>query len=350
MILVNARFLTQKLTGVQRYATEISRQLKTLCQDIRFLTPINIAQKETAEEFGAEVIGTVKGHLWEQVALPFNLNKDSGILLCMANSAPVAYKNKIVTIHDTAFLNTDWVSWKFKKLYSFLLPRVIENSRKIVTVSEFSKSEILKHFNLQPSMVEVIPNAVSNHLVSLAQGATENQYGTYILGLSSLEPRKNFKNLILAFNRIQQPGLKLIIVGSGDAIYQSPQLSEAIGNNPNIVFTGYVDDKTLAGLYKHAQAFVFPSFYEGFGLPPLEAMAFGCPTIVSKTASLPEVCGDASVYIDPYDVESIQKGIEQVLSSADLRRQLVESGHKRVGFYGWEKSAQQYLELIQTVA
>ena len=222
---------------------------------------------------------------------------------------------------------------------------------KIVTVSDFSRQELMTHFQIPEHKISVIPNAVSRQFRQMAAEAEwmENPHGEYILAVSSIEPRKNFPNLIRAFNRLKLEDTKLLIVGSRESIFHNPELSSLVEGNPNIHFTGYVTDRELAGLYRHAKLFVFPSFYEGFGIPPLEAMACGCPTVVSRAASLPEVCGDASHYVDPESVESIASGITDVLTDEGYRNTLIERGKKQVNQYDWDRSARQYLQLVESL-
>jgi len=348
MIINNSRFLTHKVTGVQRYAIEISLILQRIYPNMTFVSPGNILQKNLAKGFGVNTCGKLTGHLWEQTELPFYLRKKgSPVLLNLANTAPVFYRNKIVTIHDLACLNPDWFSRKFTYFYRNLIPKITNNSLKIVTVSEFSKRELIKHFNIPENKVEIIHDAVSQKFISLASGDFENKYGDYILAVSSLSPRKNFKSLIIAFNRLKLKDIKLILVGSGDKIYENPDLKDLVKENPNIVFTGYVTDKELAGLYKNARLFVFPSLYEGFGIPPLEAMACNCPTVVSNATSIPEVCGKASYYVDPASIDSIAKGIYEVLNNEQLQNELRQKGAERIKVFNWQDSAKKIAQIIK---
>ena len=159
--------------------------------------------------------------------------------------------------------------------------------------------------------------------------------------------RKNFKNLILAFNRLDIEDLELIIVGSDHSVFKNQDLKKVIQSNKHTHFTGYLSDDELAQLYKNAMLFIYPSLYEGFGIPPLEAMAFGCPTIVSNITSLPEVCGDAAYYVDPYDINDIAKGMKEVLENDNLRSNLINKGYDRVKLFSWEKSAMKIIEVIK---
>jgi len=351
-VYVNARFLTQPITGVQRYATEISLHLKKMVPWTKFITPGNIVHRYIAEILDAKPVGRFSGYLWEQIELPKYLKGfGSPLLINLANTAPLFYKEQIVTIHDVAFLrNPLWFSKKFCYYYKLLIPRIARKSLKVVTVSKFSKKEIVNLMDIDERKIKVIYNAVSSEFVSMAKNGLPNEYGKYILAVSSLDPRKNFKNLILAFGRLKLQDTKLIIVGSGNRVFADEGLREVASFRNDIVFVNdTVDDELLTGLYKNAICFVYPSLYEGFGLPPLEAMACGCPTVVSNAASLPEVCGDAAYYVDPHDVDSIADGMRKVLTDDDLRRSLIKKGLERVNFFSWERSAREFLRVFEEV-
>lgn len=351
MIYVNARFLTQNITGAQRYAIEISRALKKINPDIDFLTPENIVHNELSDLFEAKRVGKLSGHFWEQVELPAYLKRQGKpLLLNLANTAPLNYSNKVVVIHDLSFLrHPEWFSKGFYLCYSFLIPRIIRNSRYVITVSEFSKREIMELLKVPQDKIKVIYNAVSEEFENqkIIDNTISNKYANYILAVSSLDPRKNFKNLILAFNKLNIPGIKLVVAGKENRkVFNDTKMRRA-ADFTNVEFTGHVSDAQLAGLYKNAKLFVYPSFYEGFGLPPLEAMSYGCPVIVSNLASLPEVCKDAAYYIEPYNVESIAEGIKKVLSDQVLREDLIRKGRERIKSFNWDNSAKKLNEVLK---
>ncbi len=349
MIVVNSRFLTQTITGVQRYAIEISRGLKKLDPDIKFVSPYNIVQNESARKLDVAVHGKTKGHLWEQGELPYYLKKNSNpLLLNLGNTAPVYYKTQIATIHDLGFMrNPAWFSRKFYYYYSFVISKVAKNSLKIITVSNHSKKEIVELLKVPEDKVAVVHNSISEIFSTVLKNNHTNHYGDYILAVSSIDPRKNFERLIAGFNRMKMPDIKLLIAGDQNSIFNNTNLHKLIDGNNNIHFLGYVPDESLAILYKNARAFIYPSIYEGFGIPPLEAMACGCPVIASNTTSLPEVCGDAAYYIDPLSVDSIAEGMYTVLTGEALKQGLIRKGFQRVTLYSWEKAAKQHIKILE---
>jgi len=347
-IIVNSRFLTQRITGTQRFAVEISLKLKKLIPNIEFVCPKTILYKDIAQKLHVKTIGVNKGHLWEQLDLLVHLRRNSNSLLVnLVNTAPFLYKNQIVTIHDLAFLrHPSWFLKKFYLLYKFLIPKIVKKARKIITVSYFSKKEITNLLNVPSEKIEVVYCGISEQFIFNPLIKKEN----YILTVSSLDPRKNLKNLILAFKKLKLKNYKLLIVGSKNKVFSNHAIEQLIKETPNIEFTGYVSDEELVNLYQRAKLFVYPSLYEGFGLPPLEAMACGTPVVVSNVASLPEVCGDAAYYVNPYEVNDISRGIETVLKDEHLQKELIQRGLERTKLFNWEKSAKKVKKIIEKTA
>lgn len=348
MIVVNARFLSQEITGVQRYGMEISRALKKQNTLIQFVCPKNIIHKSLAEELGAIQIGNMTGHLWEQIELPAYLkSKKNPLLINLANTAPILYRNKISTIHDVAFEKFPKnYSWRFRLAYKKIIPIIIKSSKKIFTVSEFSKKEICTLYNIPPQSVEVAPNAASSIFIRNKGGNLNKK--NYILSTSSLTHQKNFIGLINAFSILQDQECELYLVGSLNGNFASKELLNKITSNSRIKFLGRVTDSELVALYSEARAFVFPSFYEGFGIPPLEAQACGCPVICSNTASLPEVCDDSALYFDPYNIKDIAKKIDLLLSDQTISNELIVKGYDNIKRFSWEDSAVKFSPLINT--
>ncbi|PKK83752.1 MAG: glycosyltransferase family 1 protein [candidate division Zixibacteria bacterium HGW-Zixibacteria-1] len=348
-MIVNARFLTQRLTGVQRHAIEMSLALKEIHPDIKFVAPKNIIHKDIAEQLKAKVIGRFTGYLWEQYELPMYMKKHASgkILINLANTAPVASKNKVATIHDTAPLrHPEWYSWKFAAAYKLLIPRVAKSSRIIFSDSNFSKSEIADLFGIDHDKIIVIYCGVGQQFQSAISDEQNISPEDYILCVASLEPRKNFIRLVKAFNHLKSHNLKLVIAGSSSSIFADNKLHKMLDDSKRIEFTGYIDDDRLIELYQEARLFVYPSLYEGFGLPPLEAMACGCPCAVSNAGSLPEVCGKAALYFNPYDPADIAEKMDMILSDNVLGQNLIENGLLHAQKFDWNKSASELLEAI----
>jgi glycosyltransferase involved in cell wall biosynthesis len=346
MLVINARFLSQKISGVQRYAIELSKKLKIIAPGINFVAPRNIIHHALAEELEAERYGVLTGHLWEQIELLkyLKLNHDP-LLLNFSGLSPLFYRNKITTIYDLAFLrHPEWFSYKYYYFYKTLLPWSIKHSIALVTISNFSKKEINEVLHVPMDKIHVAYCSIPEIFGKVSNEHTAEK--RYVLTVSSIDPRKNINNLILAFNRLNINNLELIIIGSENNVFKKQDYKKLIQANNNIHFTGYLSDDELIRLYKNAILFIYPSFYEGFGIPPLEAMALGCPAIVSKTTSLPEVFGNAAYYIDPYDINDIANAIMEVSRNMNLRSDLISKGYERVKLFSWEKSASKIMELI----
>lgn len=348
-VVVNARFLTQPITGTQRFAIELCRELKKIRPDIVLMAPDNIMHPAIAEELDVQVVGRIKkGIIWEQLELPLILRRNgSPLLVNLCNLAPILYKNNIVSILDLSFhIHPEWFSTQFSTLYNFFIPKAAAKARHIVTISESSKSDIVKHFGIKPSAIDIIYPSVSKEFENPPVGASTKSYGNYILAVSSIDPRKNFIGLIKAFKACNLEDTKLLIVGTEHKVFANNDIRSEVAGDKRIVFTGYVTDDELVILYRDALVFAYPSFFEGFGIPPLEAMACGCPTLVSNTTSLPEVCGNASVYVNPYNIDSIRNGLMSILSNTGLRSSLVEKGYKQIKKFSWAESAQKLNTII----
>ncbi len=347
-IIVNARFLTQQITGVQRHALEMSRQLKILRPEIEFVAPDNIIHHHMAQLLQVKIVGRLRGHAWEQISLPRYVRKRPlTILLNLANTAPLFLKNEIVTIHDTGFIvQPQWYSRRFYYYYRFLLPRLTGSSLKIITDSQFAKNEIVERLNIDPDKIEVIPCGLPEIFINPQARTSENKYGQYILVVASLDPRKNLERVIQAFTSLNLKDTILVIAGVGHKTFASNRQFDRNRNLPNVIFTGYVTDQELIQLYLQARMMVFASLYEGFGLPPLEAMACGCPCLVSRAASIPEICAEAVLYCDPYDISDIADKIRKMLLDVELRNKLIDRGRKRSTNFSWKDSARQIIRIM----
>lgn len=348
-VYINARFLSQPITGTQRFAIELCRGIKNIIPTAIFIAPDNIIHQDIADELNVQIVGRLKkGILWEQIELPLYLNRiGRPLLVNLCNVAPVFYSNSIVSVLDLSFyLHPEWFSKTFTILYNSIIPRAAKRARRVVTISENSRHDIATNFKVDSKNIDIVYPSISSIFLNPVNTPYTNPYGRYVLAVSSLDPRKNFKGLIAAFKELNLPDIKLVIVGSEHKVFADDDLKGLVGSADNIIFTGYISDDELVSLYHHAALFAYPSFFEGFGIPPLEAMACGCPTIVANTTSLPEVCEDASVYVDPYDINSIRDGLLEVLTNETLRQNLIQKGFERVKYFEQQSSAQKMADII----
>lgn len=338
MIFINARFLSQPLTGVQRFSIELCIKLNQIRSDLVFLVPSKeaILDKSLLEILNIKELRGGFGHFWEQFTLPKYLNSQgSPLLLNLGNTAPVFYKNKIFTHHDITYIRyPESYSLKFRLMYRLIAKLNFKNSLSFITVSEFSKKDISDFYNVDMKNIHVLYNGV-NSKFRKNESKVVKKDKSFILAVSSPSYHKNFSALIKAFNKIDDD-IELKIIGSSTSVFKDLKNNES---KSNIKFLGRISDEELIKLYQTANFFIFPSLYEGFGIPPLEAQACGCPVLSSNAASLPEVLGDSAYYFDPKDINSIKNAILDVLHSASLREKLKNSGEDNVKRFSWKTSA-----------
>lgn len=350
MFVVNGRYLTQKATGVHRYAFEICNQLHEMGVDFHVAIPQEI-QPDYKFKFKTVKCGSLKTHLWEQVSLPRYLKSiGSPLLISFTGCGPLNYKNQIITIHDVSHERyPEWFSKNYYRFYHYMMPRIGRKAHAVLTVSEFSKNEIVDTLGLDPKKIHVVHSNVPFHSTSSREEILNYHPAPdterYILAVSSMDPRKNFIRLVEAFNMLNDKSLKLYIIGMRFKAFNTPDLERLISDN--VYLPGYVDDEALQKMYQNALLSVYPSLYEGFGLPPLESMTFGCPVINSDIPALHEVSEDAALYANPYDANDIASKIEYLINNDELRMSLKEKGLEQIKKYSWHKSAKQVMEIAQ---
>lgn len=344
MIVINGKFLSQRLTGVHRYAIELCKHLPTKIggKEIVIAGPKDAKMIPELEHFRFEKFGKTKGNVWEQLELPRFLKKNGKPLLVnFTGISPISYHNKIMYIHDLTFLHhPEWFSKGFAKAYNTLIPTTARKSKRVFTVSEYSKQDIIKHYQIQPENIEVVYAAAPDRFKNLNMEKED-----FILMVSSLDPRKNMKGAIEAFLK-SKTDYRLVIIGDKMKSFSNPDL-EKYADNDRIEFTGYVTDEDLLDYYNRAKVFLYPSFFEGFGIPPMEAQKCGCPAIVSNVSSLPEIYKDSVIYCDPNNIYSINDAIDKLVSSENLRKELIQKGFDNADRFSWKKSAERFMELCK---
>lgn len=264
----------------------------------------------------------------------------------------------VVTIHDLAFLkHPEYAAPKLAAYLNKVVPLSIAKANVVATVSHDSAHTLTEHYGVPPEKITVIPNGLRPHFRRITDplllGATTNKFGLkhpLVLGVGTLEPRKNHMGLIRAFHQAQsnkrhRPAMLALAGGSGWLYDETRQLVADLKLEKKVRFLGRVNDLELAILYSLADIFVFPSFFEGFGVPPLEAMACGAPVITSNTSSLPEVVGDAALTVNPHEPAEIAAAITRLISDEQLRESLRQQGYARSQLYTWPKSATKMLDI-----
>lgn len=341
-VVVNARVLQKPSMGIKRYAVEL---LKRLDGELDTISPRHSLE-------GA------KAHFWEQLILPQKLN--GRLLWSPTGLGPIAVRHQVLTIHDVSFLDhPEWYNWKFSAWYSWITPRLVRRVSKVITDSSFAKESLLRHTGINPEKVTVIPCGVdtkefrrrlAEEVDSVSQ-AMQLPSKKYILSFGTLEPRKNLGRLIKAWGRIQEQlaseDIWLVVAGAKGrrGVFQEVDFSNL---PPRVFLTGFVSDAHLPALYSGAIALAYVSVYEGFGLPPLEAMAVGTPSLTGNVTALPEVIGNAGLMVDPLNVDSIAKGILQLVEDENLRKSLQENGAHRIRKFNWDQCARATLNVLQS--
>ncbi len=357
MIIINGRFFSRHATGVDRFAYEIIAAIDELIDakdpsvkglSFKILLPPDVTPKRKFVHIPMATIGRHSGQLWEQWDLPRSLPSDS-LLLNLCNTAPILTRRQIVVIHDAATVKVPAAyTFKFRLWYRILLPLLGRVAYKVLTVSEFSKKEIISTFKIPQDKVSVVIESGEHLLRVPSEKGAIDKFGLsgrpYILAVSSMAAHKNFRLVLQALSRLENPPFDIAIAGGANSRIFG---DSGIVANERLKWLGYVSDSELRTLYESALCFVFPSLYEGFGIPPLEAMQCGCPVLASRSASIPEVCGDAVLYFDAHNAEELASLLLRVSSDAVLRGELTKKGHDRAAFFSWKKAALQVVAALR---
>ncbi len=365
---INGRFLVAKRTGVQRAAFNLIRTLVEIDRENEYLIFTGHGQAGRPEwnypnvrviESDLREGESFLNHVWEQFWLPVLARRHKVDLLhSPANVAPLFYRGKsVVHIHDLCFVvNPQWYSFTFRTVYNFIIPRLARRASRVITCSNNSKNDLLHFCNLPADKVSLVYWAVDDTFLQRPSGESKvdiAELGQFILYVGSLEPRKNINTLIASYVQLRRnnPGLKpkLVLIGGESPLFADVQL-RVKDYSGDIVFKGFIDDETLRAYYAEAALVAYPSLYEGFGLPPLEAMASGTPVVTSDGSSLPEVVGDAAFMVDPRSIEQLSGAMVRLLTDQGLRRKLIDSGRRQVERFNWYRVARNTLAVYYEVA
>lgn len=317
-IVVNGRFLSRRITGVERYGREILNHIGSNCR------------VETMSKNG------VAGHIWEQFVLPGRLKPET-ILWSPANTGPLTVSHQALTIHDLSPLeHAEWFEKSFAVWYRLFLPVLAKKAQVIFTPSEYVRQKVLKQ--LGAKNVIVTPNGVDKTIFHPgAARKTDTFLSKYILFVGSLQPRKNLAGLMKAWRMIRDEfkDTWLVIAGETGRVFRSVQFAD----EERIHFVNYVSEVDLPGWYAQAEMLVLPSLDEGFGLPVIEAMACGTPVIVSNGGALPEVAGDAGLVFELSNPDGLAETMCECLKNDELRASLKRKGLVRIENFTWQKTA-----------
>ncbi|MDD3285119.1 MAG: glycosyltransferase family 1 protein [Patescibacteria group bacterium] len=381
---IDARFYGPLGKGLGRYVQEVVDNI--ILNDIAnnefeyvvFLSPENFKDFNSNNPNIRKVEVPLRWYSWrEQLFFPAILKKEKLDLVHFPHFnvplfTPVPF---VVTIHDLiltrfpsrrASMLPAAFYWLKQAAYRLVIRTAIRRARAIITVSEFTRRDIINKFKAKPEKIFVTYEGVADLEKKEIAGKIEEEKvlqcyqisEPFLLYVGNAYPHKNlevlltvFKSLLALYGR-----LSLVMVGKDDYFYQRVKakasdlsLWQSDGGDNKVFFPGYVPDADLAVLYRRALFYVFPSLYEGFGLPPLEAMAHSCPVVSSNQASLPEIIGGAALYFNPYSQEDMLSKLEFLLKNEEYRRQLIERGLERIKDFSWQECARQTLEIYRRI-
>lgn len=355
-IFINGRFLSQKLTGVQRYAAEIVKAMDGLLTsgevsaslrnaEWTVLAPVDASETLALNEIRIRNVGRLGGHAWDQLDLA--RAAAGGRLISLANSGPVLHSDQLVVIHDAqVFRRPDFFNWRYLAVHR-TLDRLLARRAMIATVSDFSRRELAAVLDLSAAEIPIFSNSAEHFAATKPDLTILDRLGLtphrYFLSVGSMTKNKNISLAIDAAQQLQRPDVPLVVVGGdNNKVFQG----KATVADPGLVLAGRLSDSEIAALYARALAFVFPSLYEGFGVPPLEAMLFGCPVIASTADAVRETCGDAAAYFDATDADELRQRMLERLAAGAITDQERSRQRERIAAFSWRKSAEGLLQVL----
>ena len=374
---IDARFAVHKRRGIGNYTSKLIHHLADIDRRNEYILYIDSSNAANVLPEQANVriqrIRPSNYPTWEQLLLPARAKKDNiDILHSTGNTAPIYLNRRIrqvATIHDVMYLenrsalprSTSWYQTCGRIYRKMVVPRMAGRLSALITVSNFCKKKIARHLtHLAADNIAVIYEAGNDRCRPLdkhyARAEIKKKYDIpcgYILTLGGIDPRKNTKLMIETYIRLKSERSideKLVIVGIPNwnhTRFNSMVVQSACRDD--VIFTDFIDDDELVLLYNCAAAFLYPSLYEGFGLPPLEAMACGVPVISSDTTSIPEIVGDAAILIDPTDREQLRKALLNLINNKSLAERLISRGFRRARKFSWRKMAEETLNIYESL-
>ncbi|MDD5043686.1 MAG: glycosyltransferase family 1 protein [Patescibacteria group bacterium] len=361
---IDARFFGPVGKGLGRYTERLIENLERLDQENQYVIFLRKENWNSYQPSNPRFKKVLADYRWytmaEQLLMPRVIRRAQVDLMHFPHfNIPIFYNRPfVVTIHDLILyrfptVRATTLSPLFYKIkywvYKKVIRRAVNKAEKIFAVSEFTKQDILKHFKVPAEKIIVTYCAcdgVEHGQLKMPEKKFLGECGIskpFLLYVGNAYPHKNLELLIQIFKKIKggfNDNLQLVLVGKKDYFYER---LEKGNNDPDVIFFGFAPEAILADLYRHAQLYVFPSMFEGFGLPPLEAMIYGLPVAAAKTSSLPEVLGEAAVYFDPQNLENTAEVITRALKDEGFRADLKKKGFEQIKKYSWRETAHKTL-------
>ncbi len=355
-------------TGIGTYTHELIRSLNSLdkTNDYLLFLPECDLSHEMNSNFNVQKVDSMPSdNFWENINAPNILNNiDMDLYHVPQNGVGLSNKincKKVITLHDIIPLRMpETVSERYLRIFNNELPEILDHCDGIITVSEFSKKDISSQFNFPSDKIYVTHLAAESIYKPLSKCRCKEiiteKYGIqedFILYVGGFSPRKNIKGLIEAYSKLPScliDNFKLVITGRKGPSYDNyKKRAEELNVSSNVIFTDHIPQQDMPIFYNAAEVLVYPSFYEGFGLPPIEAMACGTPVIASNVTSLPEVCFEAALLINPFDIDALSYSIERVLSNSLLKLTMVRKSLLRSKDFSWDITAKKTIESYESI-
>lgn len=341
---INARFLTQQVTGVQRFAGEMTRALWPLA-DCEAIAPAGACDMPG---IAVRRVGLLRGHAWEQIELP--LHAAGRVLVGLGNTGPLLMRRQLVVVHDARpFTMPQVYGWRFRTWYRALQRGLARRGVRIATISAFARGQLAHHLALAPDAIAVIGEGAEHILRADAEPGLHQRLGLvqpYVLAVGSLARHKNLAALSAAAAMLAARGMALVLTGDLDRrVFGAGEPGLPVPARS----IGRVSDAALRALFRDAACFVFPSRDESFGLPAVEAMACGCPVVAARAGALPEVCGHAALLADPDDPADFAAALGRVLDDPALAARLRAAGLARAATMSWDAAARRLLAAAATL-
>jgi len=366
-IAIDAHSVGTGLGGNESYATNLIEALAEIDQTNRYT--LYVTKPAAVERFNNRwpnfLVRSTLPHT-PLIRIPLTLSNELrrnpvDVLHVQFTSPPFSPCPVVVSVHDLSFEHLPQTfKWRSRKQLRLTVRRSVRKAAQVIALSEHARKDMIDTYHVSPERVTAIPLAAAGHFMPLKNEAelqrvkqTYEIEGDYILAVGAIQPRKNLARLLAAYSRLHRAKPegklpKLVLAGKRAWLYEETLRTIAeLELERSVILTGYVPEQDLPALYSGALCFVYPSYFEGFGLPPLEAMQCGTPVIVGNRTSLPEVVGNAALLVDPFDVEALAAAIERVIGNSDLRADLSVKGLARAKLFEWRETARQTLAVYQ---
>jgi glycosyltransferase involved in cell wall biosynthesis len=369
-IAIDAHSVGTGLGGNESYATNLIEALAEI--DQTNLYTLYVTKREAVERFSNRWPNfSVRSTLPHTplIRIPLTLSAELrrspvDVLHVQFTAPPFSPCPVVVSIHDLSFEHLpNTFTWRSRKQLRITVRRTARQASQVIALSEYARSDIVNTYQVSPDKISVIPLSAGDHFRPITDEEelqrvrqTYGIEGEYMLSVGAIQPRKNLGRLVAAYSHLRGAKSegklpKLVLAGKCAWLYdETLRAIKELKLSDSIVLTGYVPESDLPALYSGALCFIYPSYFEGFGLPPLEAMQCGVPVIVGDRTSLPEVVGDAGVLVDPFDVKALAAAIEKVVSDSTLRAKLSLQGLARAKLFDWRETARQTLAVYRKAA